>query len=38
MDEKIVEMVARGQKEIAKSGSVRVDAASEGAEIKHARD
>jgi len=39
MDEKIAEMVVRGQQEISKSGSnLRVGAASEGAEIKHARD
>jgi len=38
MDEKIAEMVARGQKEIARSGSnLRVGAASEGAEIKLTR-
>jgi phosphoribosyl 1,2-cyclic phosphodiesterase/ActR/RegA family two-component response regulator len=37
-DEKIAEMVARGQKEIARSGSnLRVGAASEGAEIKLTR-
>ena len=35
MDEKTAEMVARGQKEIARNGSnLRVGAASEGAEIK----
>ena len=37
-DQKIAEMVARGQKEIARSGSsLRVCAASEGAEIKLTR-
>jgi len=35
MEEKIAVMVARGHKEIARSGSnLRVGAASEGAEIK----
>jgi hypothetical protein len=35
MDEKIAEMVARGQKEFARNGSkLRVGAGSEGAEIK----
>jgi hypothetical protein len=38
MDEKIAEMVARGQRKLPEAGSnLRVGAASEGAEIKLTR-